>query len=68
MTTALISVVTITEAARLWNKHYTSVRRARDSKRNPLVFRYADRSCLITVESLIQRWGQPQIPLTSLLY
>jgi hypothetical protein len=63
----LIKIVTLTEAARLWGKHPTSVRRARDSKRNPLVVRETDRVWLISVASLRRRWGSPKIPLSTLL-
>lgn len=64
----LLSVVTLQEAARLWGKHPTSVRRARDSRRAPpLEVRETPRAILITVASLRRRWGDPLIPLETLL-
>lgn len=64
---ALLVLVTVAEAARCWGKHYTSVRRARDSGKFPLVSRSAGRNCFITVSSLRRRWGAPIVPLESLL-
>lgn len=64
----LLTVVTLQEAARLWGKHHTSVRRARDSRRAPaLEVRDTPTAILITVSSLKRRWGEPKIPLETLL-
>lgn len=64
----LLTVVTIKEAARLWGKHPNTVRAAIYAKSRPfLVVRRADPYYLITVESLRRRWGDPKIPLDTLI-
>lgn len=56
----LTSVVTISEAARLWHKHPTTVRRKLDDYR--VHARMSGRVYLISVASLMKVWGQPLAP------
>lgn len=62
---ALFEVVTVTEAARMFNKRRQSVLRAIDSRRKPLVARKSDATWLITLDSLRNRWGDPLSPLNT---
>jgi len=56
---SIYTVTTVEEVAQLWGKHQVSVRRAIDSKRNPLKARKSGNLWLIDVESVVNRWGQP---------
>lgn len=62
----LFTLITIPEAARLWNKHHMSVRRAIDEGR--LEARQSFRCWLITRASLEKLWGKPQSPLMDVLF
>lgn len=60
----LLNVVTIQEAALLWDKHPLTVRRALNSRCKPLVGRKSpdiERGIwLISYQSCIDRWGSPR--------
>lgn len=56
----LTNVVTISEAARIWHKNPTTVRRKLDDYR--VHSRMSGRVYLISVASLIKVWGQPLAP------
>jgi hypothetical protein len=58
---ALNAVVTLPEACARWRKHRKTVELAID--KDQLVWRQAGRTYLITVESLVARWGQPIMPV-----
>jgi len=65
----LFETVTISEAAWMWDRHPMTVRRAIDTGKKPLIARRSgdprsklgDESgvYIISVESLIRRWGKP---------
>lgn len=59
----LTEVLTIREVAARWRKHPTSVRRAIDARRTPLMARKSPDDdhgvWLIARESVIARWGLP---------
>jgi predicted transcriptional regulator len=55
----LFTLSTISEIAELWGKHPLTVRRALNAKKNPLRARQSGRVILISVESVIKRWGDP---------
>lgn len=59
----LLSVVTVSEAARMYEKNVRSVRRAIESRHKPLEARQSGRDWLITVDSLRRRWGAPKHPV-----
>ncbi len=63
---ALYSLLTITEVARLWGRHPSTVRNALGARKRPLTFRQSDRVYLITYESCLRRWGPPRLPLEHL--
>lgn len=56
---SIYQVTTVEEISRLWKKNPVSVRRAIDSKRNPLIARKSGNLWLIDWESVVNRWGQP---------
>lgn len=56
-----LRVVTLSEAARHWQKHANTVRRARDMGR--LEARRTPTGWLIGVASLRALWGDPRVPL-----
>lgn len=60
----ILEVVTISEAVQLWQRNNVSIRRAIGTGRRPLMARKSPDSpmgiWLISVESLINRWGQPK--------
>lgn len=58
----LLHVVTVREAARMWNVNPTTIRRAIDARRRPLEARKSDVIWLISYESLVRRWGLPFYP------
>lgn len=55
----MAEIVTISEAARMFDKHPLTVRRAIDNGRIPLRARLSDHIWLITLQSCCQRWGAP---------
>lgn len=59
--TQIMQVVTIPEAARHWQKHEMSIRRAIDEGR--LVARKSGSTWLVSISSLRQLWGPAAIPL-----
>lgn len=60
----LLEVLTISEIARCWRKHPLTVRRAIDARRKPLIGRKSPETIggvwLISRESVVRRWGNPQ--------
>lgn len=58
-----MQVLTIQEASYHWGKAMNTIRLARDNGR--IFARKAPRVWLITVDSLIECWGNPIIPLDS---
>lgn len=61
--TFLFEVLTVSEVAYMWHKNMTTVRRAIDSKKKPLVarkpFDYANGTWLVSYRSCVRRWGEP---------
>ncbi len=62
----LYTVSTILEIARVWHKNPVTVRRAIDSKRNPLEARKSGGVWLVSVESVKRRWGNPPQPIAEM--
>jgi hypothetical protein len=56
----LYKVSTVEEIAETWGKNPMSVRRAIDSKKKPLVGRRSGKVWIISVDSVVNRWGQPK--------
>jgi len=56
----LYKVSTVEEIAETWGKNPMSIRRAIDSKKNPLVGRRSGKVWIISVDSVVNRWGQPK--------
>jgi hypothetical protein len=63
----LLEILTVTEVCRAWGKHPDTVMLGMGARKNPLVVRKAPRVWLITAESCRKRWGEPLIPLSTLL-
>lgn len=60
--TPTFQVVTVPEAAHMWQRHPLTIRRALDAQRRRLVGRKSGGVWLITVDSLLRRWGDPVLP------
>lgn len=56
----LFTVVTVTEAARIWHKHQSTVRRAIDSPK--IISRKSGNTWFLLVDSLREYWGEPLEP------
>lgn len=60
----LFEVLTIQEVAYMWEMNATSVRRAIDSARKPLVarkpFDCPGSTWLVSYRSCVRRWGEPK--------
>lgn len=61
----LFTLATIPEIAELWGVHPTTVRRALNAKKKKLRARQSGRAILVSVDSVVARWGQPITPISS---
>lgn len=59
----LLDVVTVAEAAQMYDVNRSSVMRAIESRHKPLEARQSGTTWLITVASLRRRWGCPKHPV-----